>query len=66
MQFENVVEQDLKSAMELFEYCLEQGWVVDGTISQSSAQAEYLWRLREDISETIVRFSPYKNDISDS
>ena len=64
IEFENVVEQDLKSAMELFEYCLEQGWVVDGTISQSSAQAEYLWRLREDISETIVRFSPYKNDIS--
>ena len=50
--------------MELFEYCLERGWIVDGTISQSRAQAENLWRLREDISETIAKFSPYKNDIS--
>ncbi len=27
-------------------------------------QAESLWRLREDISETISRWTPYKNDIS--
>ena len=64
IEFENVDEQDLENAMELFEYCLERGWIVDGTISQSRAQAENLWRLREDISETIAKFSPYKNDIS--
>ena len=64
IEFENVAEQDLENAMELFEYCLERGWIVDGTISQSRAQAENLWRLREDISETIAKFSPYKNDIS--
>ena len=50
--------------MELFEFCLEQGWISDGTISQNSGQASKLWRLREDISETISRFTPYKNDIS--
>ena len=33
-------------------------------VSQSIAQAEALWRLREDISETISRWTPYKNDIS--
>ena len=64
IEFENVIEKDLQSAVELFDYCLEQGWVVDGTISQNSAQAADLWRLREDISETIAKFSPYKNDIS--
>ena len=50
--------------MDLFQHCLEQGWIVDGTISQSLTQAESLWRLREDISETIARFTPYKNDIA--
>jgi FAD/FMN-containing dehydrogenase len=43
---------------------MEQGWVLDGVVSQSVAQAESLWRLREDISETISRWTPYKNDIS--
>ena len=64
VEFENMSEQDMDAAMELFEHCLEQGWIEDGTISQSSSQAENLWRLREDISETISRFTPYKNDIS--
>ena len=64
IEFENSAEQDLANAMEQFEYCLEKGWIVDGTISQSRAQAENLWRLREDISESIAKFSPYKNDIS--
>ncbi|MEQ8954335.1 MAG: FAD-linked oxidase C-terminal domain-containing protein, partial [Gammaproteobacteria bacterium] len=44
--------------------CSRQCWIEDGTISQSSSQAENLWRLREDISETISRFTPDKNDIS--
>lgn len=64
IEFENRGEQDLDTAMSLFEYCLEQGWISDGTVSQSLGQAESLWRLREDISETISRFTPYKNDIS--
>lgn len=51
-------------AMSCFEECVEAGWVEDGVISQSLAQAESLWRLREDISETISRWTPYKNDIS--
>ena len=50
--------------MKLFEHCLEEGWIVDGTISQNLTQAQNLWRLREDISETIAQFTPYKNDIS--
>jgi FAD/FMN-containing dehydrogenase len=43
---------------------MEEGWVVDGVMSQSETQAKNLWRLREDISETIAEWTPYKNDIS--
>ena len=64
LEFEQRDDTTLEQAMSLFEHCVEQGWVVDGVVSQSIAQAESLWRLREDISETISRWTPYKNDIS--
>lgn len=64
LEFEVVDEAAMERAMTLFEHCVEQGWVVDGTVSQSVAQAQNLWRLREDISETITPWTPYKNDIS--
>ncbi|CAA0115946.1 putative FAD-linked oxidoreductase [Halioglobus japonicus] len=64
LEFEQRDEKTLELAMSLFEQCVEQGWAVDGVVSQSIAQAESLWRLREDISETISRWTPYKNDIS--
>ncbi len=57
-------DESLERAMALFESGIEGGWVLDGSISQSVAQARALWRLREDISETISRWTPYKNDIS--
>ena len=50
--------------MSVFESCMENGWVLDGVISQSEAQAKTFWRYREDISESLAKFSPYKNDIS--
>jgi len=64
LEFEQHTEAELDQAMALFEHCVEQGWVVDGVVSQSVAQAQALWRLREDISETISRWTPYKNDIA--
>lgn len=42
----------------------DKGLVIDGVIAQSSAQAAELWRLREGITESIARYTPYKNDIS--
>ena len=51
-------------ALERFEYCLKEGSVVDGVISQSESQASDLWRYREGISEAITKFTPYKNDLS--
>lgn len=64
IEFEAINESDLDLAMTEFERCLEEGWVVDGVISQSETQAANLWRLREGISETISQWTPYKNDIS--
>jgi FAD/FMN-containing dehydrogenase len=52
------------AAMECFDFCSRQGWVLDGVISQSENQLARLWRYREGISESISHFPPYKNDLS--
>lgn len=57
-------EQDEEHVLGVFEKCLEEGWVVDGVISQSDVQATTFWRYREDISESLAKYSPYKNDIA--
>lgn len=64
LEFENDSEARENKVLETFEYCAEQGWVLDGVMSQSEQQARDLWRLREDISESINAFTPYKNDLS--
>ena len=64
LEFEAISEGVMEEAMALFEHCVEQGWVVDGVISQSETQAEKLWQLRERISESIAPRMPYKNDLS--
>ncbi len=52
------------AALAAFEQALEQGWVSDGVIAQSDAQAAALWRLREGITESLAAREPYKNDVS--
>ncbi|MDO6442631.1 FAD-binding oxidoreductase [Marinobacter sp. 2_MG-2023] len=64
LEFEATSDQVMDNAMSLFEQCMENGWVVDGVISQSETQAQNLWQLRERISESIAPRTPYKNDIS--
>lgn len=64
IEFECPGEAEETIALELFEACLDQKWAVDGVMSQSRAQAEALWRCREQISETISQWTPYKNDVS--
>jgi len=64
LEFEQTDTAVVEAALALFEQCVESGWVEDGVISQSLTQARDLWRLREDISETISRWTPYKNDIA--
>jgi FAD/FMN-containing dehydrogenase len=43
---------------------MEQAWASDGILSQSETQLRKLWAYREDISESITPFTPYKNDIA--
>ena len=64
LEFEQLSEQVGEQAMQIFEHCVEQGWVLDGVMSQSLGQLQQLWQLRERISESIAPHTPYKNDIS--
>ena len=64
VEFEHENEMTDARIFEAVEKCMEEAWVVDAVMSQSVAQARALWRLREDISETISQWTPYKNDIS--
>jgi glycolate oxidase subunit GlcD len=64
LEFESTSDEMMDNAMASFEACVEEGWVLDGVISQSETQASNLWRLREGISESISVKTPYKNDIS--
>ncbi len=64
LEFEATTEERAEQALATFEHCVEQGWVLDGVMSQSEQQLHNLWKLREYISETISHWTPYKNDIS--
>ena len=52
------------AALETFEATVAEGWVGDGVVSRSDAQAQALWTLREGISESIAPRTPYKNDLA--
>ncbi|MDQ7984878.1 FAD-binding oxidoreductase [Pseudomonas sp. G34] len=64
LEFEASSEEVANEALSTFEHCIEQGWVLDGVMSQSQTQLKNLWKLREYLSETISHHTPYKNDIS--
>lgn len=61
LEFDAADEDD---ALAAFEESLNHGWVSDGVISQSDAQAQALWALREGITESIAPYTPYKNDVA--
>jgi FAD/FMN-containing dehydrogenase len=63
-EFDAADEPVQDAALGAFEHALEQGWVSDGVIAQSDAQAAALWRLREGITESLASRRPYKNDVS--
>ncbi len=52
------------AALAAFELAVDRGWISDGVMAQSEAQAAALWRLREGITESLAPHKPYKNDIS--
>ncbi|HEY9132468.1 MAG TPA: FAD-binding oxidoreductase, partial [Dyella sp.] len=51
-EFDAVDAAAEEAAMNAFEQGMAQGWIVDGAIAQSQAQAAALWRLREGITES--------------
>ena len=55
---------DDPALLEAFAHCAGQGWVEDGVVAQSQAQAAQLWRLREGITEALAPHLPYKNDVA--
>lgn len=63
-EVEKLGEDVETQAMAAFESAVEKGWILDGTLAQSPAQARDIWRLREDITESTSMYQPYKNDIS--
>ena len=63
-EFDAADERAQEAALAAFEQGMEQGWVSDGVIAQSEAQAAALWRLREGITESLAPHRPYKNDVS--
>ena len=63
-EFDAATEAQQQAALDVFAQCVEQGWVSDGVMSQSDAQAAALWKLREGITESLAPLRPYKNDIS--
>jgi FAD/FMN-containing dehydrogenase len=63
-EFDAADETQRETALAVFGQALEQGWVSDGVIAQSEAQAAALWRLREGITESLAPRRPYKNDVS--
>ena len=64
VEFEDPAPGDDAPILTLVENCMASGWVADAVLSHSEAQRRSLWRLREDISETIAKWTPYKNDIA--
>lgn len=63
-EFDAPDEAAQDAALALLGEGMEKGWIADGTIAQSEAQAAALWRLREGITESLVPYRPYKNDVS--
>lgn len=64
LEYEAPYEEIQDTAMQIFKYCLENEWILDGVMSQSIEQLKNLWRLREDISESLSSYVTNKNDIS--
>ena len=64
VEIENTETGTEERILTLFEQMVETGLAIDGAIAQSESQARDFWRLREDISESLSPFTPYKNDVS--
>lgn len=63
-EFERQTDAAEEQALAIFESGVEKAWIKDGALSQNEQQAKNFWKYREDISESLAKYSPYKNDVS--
>lgn len=63
IEFENHHDAE-DTAMQIFKHCIDENWLVDGVMSQSNTQAQQLWALRDNISESLIAHTPFKHDFS--
>ena len=64
VEIELATDTATEQALAVFDALLNQGLVSAGVMAQNEAQARELWRLREDISDTLAGWSPWKNDVA--
>ena len=64
IEVENQGSSVEEKTLATFERCSEAGWITEGAMASNETQAKTFWRYREDISESLAKYSPYKNDIS--
>jgi FAD/FMN-containing dehydrogenase len=64
LEFECLSDSTSQLGLETFEKLVEQGLVLDGSLASTAEQKKTFWSYRENISEALSGFTPYKNDIS--
>jgi FAD/FMN-containing dehydrogenase len=64
IEIERAAETAAEQALAVFEKLRARGMLSDGVLAQNDTQARALWRLREDISDTLAAWLPWKNDIA--
>ncbi len=64
VEFDQASGTEMAEARAVLQYCLEQGWVSEGVFASGPQQFRDFWRLREGISESLAKWTPYKNDLS--
>jgi glycolate oxidase subunit GlcD len=64
VEVETVNDESVQTALSAFESGMNDGLILDGVVSQNETQSKNFWRFREDITEALSKYTPYKNDIS--
>jgi FAD/FMN-containing dehydrogenase len=64
IEVESPTKEPQEELLTLFESCLHLSLIKDGLLAENSDQQKLFWSYREQISESLSPYFPYKNDIS--
>jgi glycolate oxidase subunit GlcD len=64
IEFENKSKNDWEVAQKLMARFYENGWIENDLVGQEPSEINKIWQYRERITESIAKYTPYKNDIS--